>query len=280
MSELYKLIKENHGKNLKMKSDIPISRKMKTLLQSLLELDPEKRISWNSFFNHEIFKDHLLSQFPKSSKPISESKSKNKNSKVYDKLDLFSPRERFSIHKENYNISSEKKKLRGVNNLLENKSPSKHGSHQDIFQIASKHKKKFQSLKTTPKTHDRYRKGSESRRTNRISERDTSTNKYSPDYGTYNEHETMTRKPFRAGSNKKIQAYSFNSNNRVSSHDITPWGKQKRKDTKNESVVFFQNQVRDTKKFVHDNYAEIERKKWAQYKKNESKNKKSKIMFY
>ena len=48
------------GKNLDFKKKTHFCEQVKNLLRSLLEPNPEKRISWEEFFNHKLFsKDHL-----------------------------------------------------------------------------------------------------------------------------------------------------------------------------------------------------------------------------
>lgn len=56
MNELYECIKAKSGKKLPLSSDVHLSAEMKLLLRGFLQMDPEKRISWNEFFNHQIFK--------------------------------------------------------------------------------------------------------------------------------------------------------------------------------------------------------------------------------
>ena len=47
------------GKNLDFKKQTHFCEKVRTLLRELLESDPQKRISWEDFFTHEIFsKEH------------------------------------------------------------------------------------------------------------------------------------------------------------------------------------------------------------------------------
>lgn len=46
------------GDNTKFPSNIHVSKQSKDLIISLLQIDPDKRIGWNEFFNHPIFKEN------------------------------------------------------------------------------------------------------------------------------------------------------------------------------------------------------------------------------
>lgn len=52
---------KNSGVNLKFKKKTHLCQKVKDFLKKLLEPDPEKRISWEEFFNHSIFEEEHLS---------------------------------------------------------------------------------------------------------------------------------------------------------------------------------------------------------------------------
>jgi serine/threonine protein kinase len=56
VAELKKSLLANSGSRLKFPK--PVSEEAQDLLKSLLTLDPERRIAWKRFFNHEIFKKH------------------------------------------------------------------------------------------------------------------------------------------------------------------------------------------------------------------------------
>ena len=51
---------KHSGVNLKFKKKTHLCNKIKNFLKRILEPDPEKRISWDEFFNHEIFEDEHL----------------------------------------------------------------------------------------------------------------------------------------------------------------------------------------------------------------------------
>ena len=55
LPELFIQIKKRQGKKLKFKKGVAVSEVMKGLIRSLLQMDPQNRISWDDFFNHEIF---------------------------------------------------------------------------------------------------------------------------------------------------------------------------------------------------------------------------------
>lgn len=55
IKELYECIKAKSGDNLPMPADVELSAPMKKLLRGFLEMDPDKRISWSEFFDHQIF---------------------------------------------------------------------------------------------------------------------------------------------------------------------------------------------------------------------------------
>ena len=50
--EIYDDIRKKHGK---LKFPNKIHPSTKNLLNSLLQMDPSKRIDWSDFFNHEFF---------------------------------------------------------------------------------------------------------------------------------------------------------------------------------------------------------------------------------
>jgi serine/threonine protein kinase len=55
IAEIRNQIRMNSGKNLDFKNKSHFCESTKQLIQSLLQADPEERISWEDFFNHEIF---------------------------------------------------------------------------------------------------------------------------------------------------------------------------------------------------------------------------------
>ena len=57
-NDLKNKVKSLSGDKLIFPSNNPISEECKNLLVSLIEFNPEKRIEWNNFFNHELFKLH------------------------------------------------------------------------------------------------------------------------------------------------------------------------------------------------------------------------------
>lgn len=69
LGELYDEIKKKSGKNLTFPKKPNVSDKAKKLLRRLLEMDPEKRISWVEFFENDIFgvrnKEQKSSEKPK-----------------------------------------------------------------------------------------------------------------------------------------------------------------------------------------------------------------------
>ena len=62
IGKLKKKALEESGKNLKFKKKTHLCEKVKNFLKRILEPDPELRLTWEEFFNHEIFQnDHLNS---------------------------------------------------------------------------------------------------------------------------------------------------------------------------------------------------------------------------
>lgn len=59
ISQIYACIKKGSGKNLHLDPKVKISGEMKLLIQRILEMNPQKRISWEEFFCHSIFKRGL-----------------------------------------------------------------------------------------------------------------------------------------------------------------------------------------------------------------------------
>lgn len=55
LNELYNEIKLKSGKNLKFPEKPEVKQQTKLLLKKLLQIDPEKRISWMEFFENDIF---------------------------------------------------------------------------------------------------------------------------------------------------------------------------------------------------------------------------------
>lgn len=152
MNELYKSIKASHGEKLPIPSDSKLSKTMKRLLRDFLQMDPNKRISWNNFFNHEIFglqdfhkKKKSLQIQMKSERCVYTSKiTRSQNiSKSKSKTKQKDPR---SVKKDD-TITSKKT------------SPFKFKSSKDIFKMMEQKKyqnklnmqNKFYSQKNTPK---------------------------------------------------------------------------------------------------------------------------------
>lgn len=106
LQELFHKIRKKHGDNLKFDKNIPVSDLMKSLIRSLLQMDPKKRISWEEFFNHKIFDEG-----PRSKNSSKNSGSKNSfGKKSRGKMKMFS------------GLSEEKK--RGTSTSLERKFKS------------------------------------------------------------------------------------------------------------------------------------------------------------
>lgn len=59
--DLKEKVKTQSGSKLKFPKDTPISEECKSLLISLLQFDPVKRIEWKDFFNHALFNLHAKS---------------------------------------------------------------------------------------------------------------------------------------------------------------------------------------------------------------------------
>lgn len=53
--ELKKMVKLNSGDNTSFPSNVKVSKKSKNLIKKLLQLNPEKRLNWDDFFNHDVF---------------------------------------------------------------------------------------------------------------------------------------------------------------------------------------------------------------------------------
>lgn len=201
MNELYKCIKKNNGKDLQMRSDVKLSNTMKRLLQSFLEIDPIKRISWKQFFNHEIFKNtSRVSTFSKfqSEKKITSGRSENNK------------------HQFVYNINSNPRKPQHM----------KIYSTKEIFQNAKKNKyngnfeknsyEKFHSQKNTPKIeHEKFKMQNENRGT---SQGKFSTNTHFTEYEDYGETTVMRRNLFERNTRKKPR--------KEYSQDISPWSRK------------------------------------------------------
>lgn len=63
MPGLYKNIMKNSGDNLKFPLECnDISPECQNLIRSMLQADPDKRISWKEFFNHKLFDEENLNQ--------------------------------------------------------------------------------------------------------------------------------------------------------------------------------------------------------------------------
>ena len=56
-------VEKYSGKNLRIPSDHPVSHDSQDLLKALLEVDPVNRISWNLFFNHNLFRVSSLNNY-------------------------------------------------------------------------------------------------------------------------------------------------------------------------------------------------------------------------
>jgi serine/threonine protein kinase len=57
-NDLKNKIKLHSGDRLVFPSNIPVSFQCRNLLVQLLQFDPEKRISWKDFYQHDLFKIH------------------------------------------------------------------------------------------------------------------------------------------------------------------------------------------------------------------------------
>lgn len=55
LNELFECIKSKSGERLELPADVQLSPEMQALLSGLLQMDPERRISWEQFFNHAVF---------------------------------------------------------------------------------------------------------------------------------------------------------------------------------------------------------------------------------
>ena len=63
-----KEIWENSGENLYIPDSPKVSSQCKALLKSMIEADPEKRLSWKELFNHSFFQEVILASSPREHK--------------------------------------------------------------------------------------------------------------------------------------------------------------------------------------------------------------------
>lgn len=204
-----------------MNPKIKISTNMKDLLISLLEMNPDKRISWESFFSHSIFKkynneDLLVKE--NFSRVIFENrfneenfKDKNKNLELYSEREISEPKDIFSYLKK------------------ANKDANIQESH-------------FMSIRNTPKIKDK----NTFTPSKKSSFGNISTNKFSNDsYGFFNDEDRKTQK--RPNEKKILTEDEYFSNREGINRHISPFSKNpKMKDYsvgKKSRAEIFRNQL-------------------------------------
>jgi hypothetical protein len=228
MNELYKCIKKNNGKELPMRPEIKLSSTMKTLLQSFLEIDPVRRISWKEFFNHEIFSFHN-SPTPRYSSTFSNFQSEKKiPNRISSKSPFFEKSEEMKFKNANQKLYSHGENW--SNNKNKNQKNMKIYSTKDIFKNAKKNYKvqnkhfemsqreKFHSQKNTPKIqHERFRTINKEER--RTSQGIFSTNTHFTEYKDYGEKTTTRQNLFERNTKKKNKRFEY-------SQELSPWSKK------------------------------------------------------
>lgn len=195
INEIYSCIKKSSGKNLILNEKVKISSEMKNLLQTLLEMNPNNRISWKEFFNHNIFEKNK----PNSSKKISKFSKEIFENNFKESNHFFNIKNEIHSHK-------------------------KIQSHRDIFSYAKEgindskiDESYFMSIKNTPKTKNitTYTP------TRKTSYAQVSTNKFSSDYNNTNEdnEDKKTQKRFNEKfplTNDEYFSIQDNSNREIS----------------------------------------------------------------
>ena len=258
-------------------TDVALSSNMKTLLKSFLEIDPEKRISWNQFFNHEIFKG-FRNLTPKKHTKISNFKSEKKIGKFYisETFNSFNAFDKFNESKvknirkiktagDPYEVSSRGYeisdfKITNVNTLFDknkirgDSSTKKHSIYND----------KFHSQRNTQTIgRNRHKKDNRTNRGN--SQSKYSINTFITGNGDYGE--TPRQNLFERNTTKKA---SFRNDY---SEDISPWNRARSSNPKNS----FMNRRNKLGSFFRENYSSIKKKmnrekQHNQYFKNNNNN--------
>jgi serine/threonine-protein kinase ULK/ATG1 len=62
IADLQNKVRTQSGERLPFPASPPISQHCKTLLKGLMTPDPNRRISWDNFFNHPLFENHMEGQ--------------------------------------------------------------------------------------------------------------------------------------------------------------------------------------------------------------------------
>lgn len=202
INEIYTCIKKSSGKNLILNEKVKISSEMKNLIQSLLEMNPNNRISWNEFFNHNIFEKTK----PSPSKNISQFTKEIFENKIKESNQFFDIKNEIHSHQ----------KIHSYKDIFSYAKDAMHDSKID--------ESYFMSIRNTPKTKN----NTNYTPTRKTSFAQLSTNKFSSDYNN-NYTDNDDKKTHKRANNKSPftndEYFSYNNN---SNREISPFRKSEK----------------------------------------------------
>jgi serine/threonine protein kinase len=178
---------KNSGENLDFKKKTHFCNEVKNLLKSLLEPNPEKRISWKDFFNHKIFsKEHsnccqkiiessnssLLDKFAIKEHSLNSSKKSLKTKLIKAKLTIKDNSNNLTaanspvsneINPANFHKKVQSRTDQGINQLFNNSdnslnSPQKTSIDNESFNLLKNQKKTYGSERIKVRDNFSYSK--------------------------------------------------------------------------------------------------------------------------